>query len=258
MALTKARLLKHDVCIHGNCPLRFWGAASIWTPSRSHHKKTIVVKLTDFVNSPCFPRESAPWFRERTLESAIFCFGLPERNVTSGSQLVSAFEGVGWPADGRTTHFENLLRIWILHEACYCMNVILPALQKHFVNIFFVFAWEFCIEKWRGFLVNFFWSPLPTKRSTKNPRKIRGKFGAKFGAKFGTKIQKIRGAFVLELVWPKWMTLVDSVAQCWATPRYGWDFPEEIPEKLRKDPGNALRTFPGIPLKSTAGIPQAL
>ena len=41
-------------------------------------------------------------------------------------------------------------------------------------------------------------------------------------------------------------------------PQYGWDFPEEIPEKFRKDPGNALRAFPGIPLESTAGIPQAL
>ena len=31
--------------------------------------------------------------------------------------------------------------------------------------------------------MNFFWSPFPTKRSTKTPRKIRGKFGAKFGAR---------------------------------------------------------------------------
>ena len=36
-------------------------------------------------------------------------------------------------------------------------------------------------------------------------------------------------------------------------PQYGWDFPEEIPEKFRKDPGNALRAFPGISLESTAG-----
>ena len=64
--------------------------------------------------------------------------------------------------------------------------VTLPALQKNFVNIFLVFTWEFYIEKWRGFLVNFFWSPSPTKRSTKTPRKFRGKFGAKFGANFGT------------------------------------------------------------------------
>ena len=31
-------------------------------------------------------------------------------------------------------------------------------------------------------------------------------------------------------------------------PQYGWEVPEEIPEKFRKDPGNALRAFPGIPL----------
>ena len=70
---------------------------------------------------------------------------------------------------------------------------------ERFCEYFFVFAWEFCIEKWRRFLVNFFWSPSPTKRSTKHPRKFRGKFGAKFGAKFGTKIRgKIRETFVLQ------------------------------------------------------------
>ena len=41
-------------------------------------------------------------------------------------------------------------------------------------------------------------------------------------------------------------------------PQYGWDFPEEIPEKFRKEPGNALRAFPGISLESTTGMPQAL
>ena len=29
-------------------------------------------------------------------------------------------------------------------------------------------------------------------------------------------------------------------------------------KKFRKDPGNALRAFPGIPLESSSGIPQAL
>ena len=29
-------------------------------------------------------------------------------------------------------------------------------------------------------------------------------------------------------------------------------------KKFRKDPGNALRAFPGIPLESTAGMPQTL
>ena len=41
-------------------------------------------------------------------------------------------------------------------------------------------------------------------------------------------------------------------------PQYGWDFQEEIPERLRIDPGNALRAFPGIPVESTAGMPQTL
>ena len=41
-------------------------------------------------------------------------------------------------------------------------------------------------------------------------------------------------------------------------PQYGWHFPEEIPEKFRKDPGNALRAFPGISLESTAGMTQTL
>ena len=49
----------------------------------------------------------------------------------------------------------------------------LPALQKNFVNIFSVFAWEFCIEKWRGFLVNFSGLRLPRNEA----RKILEKFG---------------------------------------------------------------------------------
>ena len=77
-----------------------------------------------------------------------------------------------------------------------------PALQKHFVNILFVFAWECCIEKRRGFLVNFFWSPFPTKRSTKTPRKFGENSEQNWGRKCGPKISKIRGTFVLQLFWP--------------------------------------------------------
>ena len=66
--------------------------------------------------------------------------------------------------------FERLayesLAAWVLK------TFVVPPLQRNFVNIFFVFAWEFCIEKRRGFLVNFFWSPFPTKRSTKTPQKF--------------------------------------------------------------------------------------
>ena len=63
------------------------------------------------------------------------------------------------------------------------------------------------LKKGRDFWVNFFWSPFPTKRSTKTPQKIGGKFGAKFGEKFGTEIWKIRGTFVLQLFWPKYKTM---------------------------------------------------
>ena len=39
--------------------------------------------------------------------------------------------------------------------------------------------------------------------------------------------------------------------------QYDWDFLEEIPEKIPERPRNTLRAFPGIPLKSTAGIPNS-
>ena len=37
----------------------------------------------------------------------------------------------------------------------------------------------------------------------------------------------------------------EGVSEGGPHPQYGWDFPEEIPEKFRKDPGNALRAFLG-------------
>ena len=52
--------------------------------------------------------------------------------------------------------------------------VTLTALQKHFVDFFFEFAWEFCIEKWRGFFGEEF-SGLRFPRS--EARKILEKFG---------------------------------------------------------------------------------
>ena len=38
-------------------------------------------------------------------------------------------------------------------------------------------------------------------------------------------------------------------------PQYGWDFPEEIPEKFRKDPGNAER-FLEFPSRVRLGCPK--
>ena len=40
------------------------------------------------------------------------------------------------------------------------------------------------------------------------------------------------------------------------TPKYGWDFPEEIPEKFQKDLGNAFRALPGIPSRVGLGSPK--
>ena len=61
--------------------------------------------------------------------------------------------------------------------------VTLPALQNNFVNIFFVFAWEFCIEQWRRFLVNFFLISVSHEtrhqKSSKNSGKIRSKIRGK-------------------------------------------------------------------------------
>ena len=53
--------------------------------------------------------------------------------------------------------------------------------------------------------------------------------------------------------------MATSIACCMGhAPSTAGTFREEIPEKFRKDPGNALRAFPGTPLESTAGIPKTL
>ena len=53
------------------------------------------------------------------------------------------------------------------------------------------------------------------------------------------------------------MNFLGRSTQYGTYPQYSWDFPEEIPELFFwKDLRNALRVFPGIPLESTAGIPQ--
>ena len=44
----------------------------------------------------------------------------------------------------------------------------------------------------------------------------------------------------------------------WATPPVRLGLSGRNSEKFRKDPGNTLRAFPGIPVESTAGMPQTL
>ena len=57
------------------------------------------------------------------------------------------------------------------------------------MNSFFVFAWEFCIEKWRGFLMNSFLVSVSREtkheKSSKNSGKIRGKIRAENSKKSG-------------------------------------------------------------------------
>ena len=66
------------------------------------------------------------------------------------------------------------------------------------MNIFIVFAWEFCIENCGDSWLIFSGLRFPRNEA----RKLLKKFGAKFGAKFGTIIRKIRETFVLQLFWP--------------------------------------------------------
>ena len=61
---------------------------------------------------------------------------------------------------------------------------------EEFCEFFFVFASEFCIEKWRGFLVNFFCSPFPTKRSTKILKKFGKNSEQNSGQNSGRKFEK--------------------------------------------------------------------
>ena len=81
--------------------------------------------------------------------------------------------------------------IWLVLPRCEATDlgvfdvshfVTLPLLQKHFVDFFFELAWEFCIEKGRGFLVIFgelflvsvSWE-TKHENSSKNSAQIRSK-----------------------------------------------------------------------------------
>ena len=77
-------------------------------------------------------------------------------------------------------------------------------LARKIVDFFYVFAWGFGIKRWRGFLVNFQWSPwcFPRNKAQKILNHFGRKLGGKFGKKIGTKIRQIRGTFVLQLFWP--------------------------------------------------------
>ena len=76
-------------------------------------------------------------------------------------------------ARARRTRVSHRPKVWLKlllaigERVCYLYFARSP--ENFCGDFFFEFAWGFCIEKWRGFLVNLFWSPSPTKRSTKTP-----------------------------------------------------------------------------------------
>ena len=124
---------------------------------------------------------------------------------------------------------------------------------ENFCGFFLRLCLGICIEKRWGFLVNFFWSPFPTKRSTKTHQKIRGKFGAKFG----TKILKIRDTFVLQFFWPSnfhYFLQVDLLLQLsalkWCMSSDIWHL---LPARLQRLVGENSVIFCSIP-GNLAGI----
>ena len=73
------------------------------------------------------------------------------------------------PKTSPTSLWKSLVLIYFTHP------------PENFCGFIFEFTWEFCIEELRGFLVNFFWSPFPTKRSSNiwGGGGIRGKIWSK-------------------------------------------------------------------------------
>ena len=111
-----------------------------------------------------------PFFRQSKVllwSRAVYAFFFPAKTVTARDVTrCCAFFFSAWKSS-------NFYFACSPEEFCECFFSCLPA--------------NFALKNGGDFRWIFFWSPSPTKRSTKSPRKIRGKFGAKFGAKFGTK-----------------------------------------------------------------------
>ena len=127
-----------------------------------------------------FPAENAVFGGAHGRKPQEIAGGLQGSRIKNASQLSQEFPA----CDGNSQSESQTSRDFGALGSRKCYFACSP------VNIFFVFAWEFCIEKRRGLLVNFFWSLFPTKPSTKTPRKIRGTFGAELGQNSGRKFEK--------------------------------------------------------------------
>ena len=71
----------------------------------------------------------------------------------------------------------------------------LPPLQKNCEYFFFVFTWEYCIEKWRGFLVIFFLVSVSHETKHENSSKNSGKIRREIRGKIRDKNSENSGNF---------------------------------------------------------------
>ena len=81
-----------------------------------------------------------------------------------------------------------------LHTVSF-LFVTLPALQKNYVNKFFVVAWEFCIEKGQGFWGELFLVSVSWEAKHENSSKNSGKFWSKIWEEIRDKNSKNSGNF---------------------------------------------------------------
>ena len=90
--------------------------------------------------------------------------------------------------------------------------------QKTFVDFLFEFAWEFCIENWRGFLVKFSGLCLPRKEA----RKLLKRFGENSEQNSGRNFEKFGK---LSFCNSSDLTLLGNTETCtkifWCTKIYG-------------------------------------
>ena len=90
--------------------------------------------------------------------------------------------------------FRNLFR-----QACFYWRLLGPLSRKLLWLFSSNLPGNFALKNAGQVLVNFFWSPFPTKRSTTTPQKLRGNSEQNSGQTPEGEFEKIRGTFVVQL-----------------------------------------------------------
>ena len=120
---------------------------------------------------------------------------------------------------------------------------------ENFCGFLLEFAWEFCIEKGWGFLVNFFWSPFPTKRSTKTPQKIGENSERNSGRNPGRNFEKFG-----KLSFCNFSDLTNR-----ESPRRNRENPgniRKVPGKDKKGKNSSIASEHGQPLAAHFAVPR--